>query len=142
MPAQTVARRPLALLCLALAPLTLAACGSTVSTSNFKGEQHAAAQAIADLQADATAGEQKKICKNDLSASVVAKLGGKKGCEKTIKTQLTEIDSLEVSVQSVQIAAGGKTAIAHVKSTYAGKKRAGTVSLAKESAGWRITATS
>jgi copper chaperone CopZ len=120
----------------------MAACGSTVSTSNFKGEQHAAAQAIADLQADATAGEEKKICKNDLAAGVVTKLGGKKGCEKTIKTQLTEIDSLEVSVQSVQIAAGGKTAIAHVKSTYAGKKRAGTVSLAKEAAGWRITATS
>ena len=141
MPAQTVARRPLALFCLALAPLALAACGSTVSTSSFKGEQHAAAQAIADLQADATAGDETKICKNDLAAGVVTKLGGKKGCEKTIKTQLTEIDSLEVSVQSIQIAAGGKTAIAHVKSTYAGKKRAGTVSLAKESARWRITAT-
>jgi hypothetical protein len=140
MPAQLLARRTFALLCLTIAPLALAACGSTVSTSNFKGEQHAAAQAIADLQADATAGEEKKICKGELAASVVSKLGGKKGCETTIKAQLTEIDSLEVSVQSIQIAAGRTTATAHVNSTYAGKKRAGVVSLAKEPAGWRITA--
>jgi len=138
MPAQTAARRLLALLCLALAPLAVAACGSTVSTSNFKGEQHAVAQAIADLQADATAGEEKKICKDDLAVSVVTKLGGRKRCEKTVKTQLTEIDSLEVSVQSIQIAAGGSTATAHVKSTYAGKKRAGTVSLTKETGRWRV----
>jgi hypothetical protein len=140
MPVQPAARRTLALLCLALAPLALAACGSTVSTSSFRGERHAVAQAIADLQTDATAGEESKICKDDLAASVVAKLGGRRGCEKTIKTQLTEIDSLEVSVQSIGIAAGGATATAHVKSTYAGKKRAGAVSLAKERTGWRITA--
>jgi hypothetical protein len=138
MPAQPAVRRTFALLCLSLASLALAACASTVSTSSFKGEQHAVAQTIADLQTDATAGEEKKICANDLAANVVSKLGGKKGCEKTIKTQLTEIDSLEVSVQSIQIAAGGKTAIAHVKSTYAGKKRAGTVSLVKEPKGWKL----
>jgi hypothetical protein len=136
------ARPLLALLCVPVSALTLAACASTVSTSGFKGEQHAAAQAIANLQSDATAGDEKKLCADDLAASVVAKLGGSKACEKTIKTQLTEIDSLEVSVQSIQIAADAKTATAKVKSTYAGKKRAGTVSLTKESKGWRITATS
>ncbi len=137
-----VARRPIALLCLSLAPLALSACGSTVSTSGFRGEQHAVAQAIADLQTDATAGDQKKLCSEDLATSVVAKLGGRQSCERTIKTQLTEIDSLEVNVQSIQIAAGGATAKAHVTSTYAGKKRAGTVSLAKDAKGWRIAATS
>jgi len=142
MPALPAARRTTALLCLAFAPLALSACGSTVSTSSFRGEQHAVAQAIADLQSDATAGDEKKLCTEDLAATVVAKLGGKTSCEKTIKTQLTEIDSLEVSVQSIQIATGNTTATAKVTSTYAGKKRAGTVSLAKDAKGWRIAATS
>lgn len=140
MPAQTVARRTLALLCLSLSPLIVAACGSTVSTSSFKGEQHAVAQTIADLQSDATAGDEKKLCTDDFAASVVTKLGGSKRCEKTIKTQLTEIDSLEVSVQSIQIAAGGASAAASVKSTYAGKKRAGTVTLTKQDKRWKISA--
>jgi hypothetical protein len=139
MPAPIAARPILALLCLPLAALTLAACGTTVSTSAFRGEDHAVAQAISDLQTDATAGDEKKLCSDDLAASVVTKLGGKKGCEKTIKTQLAEIDSLEVSVQSVHTA-GPATATAGVTSTYAGKKRAGTVSLIKESKGWRISA--
>jgi hypothetical protein len=140
MPAQIAARPILALLCLPLAALVLGACGSTVSTSAFRGEDHAVAQAISDLQTDATAADEKKLCTDDLAASVIVKLGGKKGCEKTIKTQLTEIDSLEVSVQSVHTAAGAATATAGVTSTYAGKKRAGTVSLVKESKGWRIAA--
>ena len=142
MPVLPAARRTLALLCPLGLALTLSACGSTVSTSSFSGEQHAVAQVIANLQADATAGDQKKLCANDFAAAVVAKLGGKKACEKTIKTQLTEIDSLELSVQSIQLAPGGATATAHVKSTYSGKKRAGTVSLVKEAKGWRITAPS
>src|SRR5271157_4592949 len=93
---------------LLLAPLltlSLAACGSTVSTSSFKGEEHEVAQTVANLQADSTAGEQSKICANDLSQPVVSKLatvtglGGKKGCEKAIKDQLAEIDNLELSVK-------------------------------------------
>ncbi len=142
MPVLPAARRTFALLCLLLVALTLSACGTTVSTSSFSGEQHAVAQTIANLQADATAGDQKKLCTNDLAAPVVAKLGGNKGCEKTIKTQLTEIDSLDLSVASIQIATGGATATAQVKSTYSGKKRTGTVSLVKEAKSWRIAATS
>jgi hypothetical protein len=134
------AKRALALLCVAAAALALAACGSTVSTASFKGEQHAVAQAIANLQSDATASEQKKVCANDLAASVVSRLGGSKGCEKALKAQLAEIDSLEASVKSIQIAAGGSAATATVKSTYAGKSRTGSVSLVKEGKSWKIAA--
>ena len=65
-------KRASILLSLPLVALALSACGSAVSTSAFKGEEHEVAQAIADLQADATAGEQGKICANDLSAAVVS----------------------------------------------------------------------
>jgi hypothetical protein len=127
------------LLCLPLSALLLSACGSTVSTSSFKGEQHEVAQAISNLQADATAGEQKKICADDLAAGVVARLGGTKGCETAIKNQLAEVDSLEVSVQSVHLSAGDRSATADVKSVHEGKTRPSTVSLVKEGGKWKLS---
>ncbi|HTD09163.1 MAG TPA: hypothetical protein VK680_09760 [Solirubrobacteraceae bacterium] len=133
-------RRLPALLCLSALALALSACASTVATDSFKGRQHDVAQTIANLQADATAGEQKKICANDLAAAVVSRLGGTKRCEEAIKKQLTEIDSLTVSVQSVKLAAGGTSATAAVTSVYEGKKRPSSVSLVKESGKWKISA--
>ena len=125
-------RRAFALLCLPVSALALAACGSTVSTAGFKGQQHEVAQTISNLQADATAAEQSKICADDLAASVVSKLGGAKGCEAAIKSQLAQVDSLEVSVESVKLAPSGTTATAQAKSIHEGKSRASAVSLVKE----------
>jgi hypothetical protein len=132
-------RRPLALLCLPLLALSLAACGTTVSTSGFKGPQHEVAQTVANLQADATAGEQRKICTEDLSASVVSRLGGGKGCEAAIKSQLAQVDSLEASVLSVALAPSGASATAQVKSIREGKSSASSVSLVKEDGKWKVS---
>ncbi len=132
-------RRLPVLLCLPPLALVLSACGTTVSTAGFKGEQHEVAQTVSNLQADATAGEQKKICGDDLAAAVVSRLGGSKGCEEAIKKQLAEIDSLEASVQSVKLAAGNTSATAAVTSIYEGKKRPSTVSLVKEGGKWKIS---
>jgi hypothetical protein len=132
-------RRVLALACLPLLAVALTACGTTSATAGFKGERHDVAQTIADLQNDATATEQKKICANDLAAAVVRRLGGSKGCEKAIKSQLTEVDNLETSVKSVAIAAGGRTATAQVKSIREGKTVTNPVSLVKEAGRWKIS---
>jgi hypothetical protein len=134
------AKHATALLCLALLALGLAACGATVSTSGFKGEQHAIAQTISDFQADATASDEKKICANDLAAAVVARLGATKRCERAIKDQLAEIDNLEAKVESIQLGPGAATASARVKSTHAGKRRVSTVVLVKEGSNWKISA--
>jgi hypothetical protein len=131
--------RALAFPVLALSALALSACGSAVSTSGFKGEQHEAAQAISNLQSDATAADQKKICANDLAASIVTKLGGASGCETAIKNQLAEVDSLEVNIQSIKIAAGGTGASASVKSIYSGKKGLHSVSLVREGGKWKVS---
>jgi hypothetical protein len=139
MPPPSLTRRVAALLCTAPLALGVAGCGSTVSTSGYKGEEKAVAQKISNLQADATASEQGKICGNDLAASVVASLGGKKGCEAAIKSQLTEIDSLEVSVVSIKLAPGGTTATATVTSTYGGKKARGPITLVKENGTWKVS---
>jgi hypothetical protein len=145
-------RRALALLCWPLLAVGLTACGTAVSTSAFKGEQHEVAQTVANLQTDATAGEEKKICANDLASAVVARLGGASRCEAAIKSQLGQVDNLEVSVQSVTLggvakpgvaskpgAPGLATASARVKSIHSGKHAESTVSLVKEDGKWKIS---
>src|SRR5262249_53578872 len=98
------APRGFALASAAALALALGACGSTVSTSSFKGEQHAVAQAISDWQSHATALEHKKICSQDFARAVVGRLNAAPGgCDKALETQLKEIDSFEVKVESVQI---------------------------------------
>lgn len=135
-------RRPLALLCCCLSALALAACAKTVSTAGFKGAEQEVAETIKNLQAHATAGEQKKICADDVAASVVARLGGAKGCEAAVKSQLSEIDSLEVTVQSIKVAPSGTSATAQVKSVHEGKSSASTVALVKEGGKWKVAGVS
>jgi hypothetical protein len=130
--------RPLSVLCLTLLALGLAACGTTTSTSSFKGEEHAVAQAIANLQTNATALEHKKVCHEDLASSVVARLNrAPGGCEKALESQLKQIDSFEVTVESVHVE--GTNASAQVKSIHEGKNRIETLTLVKEDGKWRIS---
>ncbi len=131
-------KRVLVLPCAALLALGVSACGTTaVSTSSFKGEAKEVAQAVANLQSNATAGEEQKICAADLAAPIVTRLGGAKGCEIAIKNQLTEVDSFEVTVESVHVA--GARATANVKSIKSGKTWLSTLTLAKEAGKWKTS---
>jgi hypothetical protein len=130
-------KRALALPCVALLAVGLSACAKSVSTSGLNGEAKAAAETIKNLQTDVTAGDEKKICQNDLAKAVVSKLDASGGCEKAIKSQLTQVDSFEVTVEAMQVS--GSTATAHVKSIYSGRGRKGTLSLAKEGGKWKIS---
>jgi len=135
-------KRAVALLCAPLLAVGLASCTTAVSTAGFKGEDHEVAQTISNLQADVTAGDQQKICANDLSSALVARLNlAPGGCKQAIKGQLAEVDNFTVTVQSVLVSAAGarRTASAHVKSVYAGKTRPGTLSLVKEAGKWKIS---
>ena len=127
------------LLALCLCAPALAACGSTTSTSSFKGVEHEVAERISSLQSDATSSNRESICKNDLSAAIVAKLGGRKQCEEALKHQLAQIDNLEATIVSVKVAPDGKSATAKVKSTYEGKSREKTIPLVKEKGGWKVS---
>jgi hypothetical protein len=130
-------RRVMTILLLLCVP-AISACGTTTSTSSFHGTEHAVAQTIANLQSDVTSAEQKKICTNDVSASVVRKLGGQKGCEAAVKSQVAEIDNTEVTVEAVHVA--GTSATAKVRSVYRGKKRSSTVALVQEGGKWKVSA--
>jgi hypothetical protein len=136
-------KRATALLCASLLAVGLSACAKTVSTSGLSGESKQVAETIKNLQTDATAGEQKKICESDLASTVVARLSAAKGgCQQAIKNQLAEVDSFEVTIDSVQLGgtSAARTATAHVKSVYYGKKRASTLSLVKQGGKWKISA--
>jgi len=134
-------RRLLASLCLPACAFALAACGTTpaTSTSAFSGTKRAVAERIASFQSDASSSEQKKICANDLAAALIARLGGTKGCEAALKTQLGEVDNPELAIESVQLTADGKSATATVKSVREGKSSPGKLQLVKEAGGWRIS---
>jgi uncharacterized membrane protein YdfJ with MMPL/SSD domain len=136
--------RALALLCGPLLAMSVTACATTSSVSGLKGEAHQVAQAISNLQSDATARDEQKICERDLAGAVVTRLGGAKGgCKQAMKNLLAEVDSFELTVQSVQVNAATTppTATARVKSVQAGKTRVSTISLVKEAGAWKLSST-
>ena len=135
------APRTLSRLLAPLIALGLVACGTTVSTGNFKGEEHEVAQAISNLQADVRETSQQKLCTEGLSTRTVNAVGGRTRCEQVIKGQLSEVDSFELSVESVHVNATAKppTATAKVKSIYGGKNALKTLLLVKEGGKWRLS---
>jgi hypothetical protein len=135
-------KRAAALLCAPLLALGLSACAKTVSTSGYSGESKEVVQKIKDFQADVTAGEEKKICEKDLASTLVKQLSSAKGgCQRAIKDQLGEIDSFEITVQSIKLGgtSAARTASAQVKSIHEGKTRASTLSLVKEGGKWKVS---
>jgi hypothetical protein len=136
--------RPLALLFAPLLALGVTACASTTSSSSFKGEQHAVAQVISNFQSEATADEAQKICTSVLSTALTARLNAagrspsSGGCTQALKNQLIEVDSPELTIQSVKLL-GSASASATVKSTYSGKSRINTLTLVKEAGKWKIS---
>jgi hypothetical protein len=114
----------------------LAACGETASTKGFSGESQKVAETVANFQADASANSQKKLCENDLAATLTNQLRGAGGCQAEIKEQLKGIDALGLTIESVAVT--GTSALARVKSTYSGKSAITTLKLVKEGPHWKI----
>ena len=132
-------KRALLLLCAPLLALGASACASTSTLSTFKGEDHAVAQVVSDLQSYGTAGEAQRICTNLLASTVTARLhSAPGGCKHALKEQLSQVDTPEVTVEKVQLH-GTMGATAEVKSTYAGKAKLTTVTLVKEDGAWKIS---
>ena len=137
-------KRSSPLLIVVLLALGIGACGSTVSTSSFKGEAHAVAQRIADLQSDVSALNEQKICEQDFSRAARERLWlhgnilstHLSACKQALKRQLSVIDDYELTVE--KIAVSGATATARVRSTWSGKLSTNTLKLVKEGGNWRV----
>jgi len=131
-------KRALALLCVPLLALGFSACAGQ-SSNDYKGENHAVAEAIANLQTYATANEPQKICSEVLASTVTARLDAEPGgCKQALKDQISQVDTLTLTVQEVQ-SHGPTTASAGVKSTYSGKSKFTTITLVKEKGAWKIS---
>lgn len=119
---------------LALA-LGVSACGET-GAGNFKGESHDVAQVLSNFQSDVAARDHKKLCENDLASTVKQNLQSSGGCQEVLKKQLVEVDSPNLTIES--IAVKGINASARVKSVFSGKNRITTLTLLKEGSHWKI----
>jgi hypothetical protein len=121
--------------------LALVACGETVSTGKFRGESRKVAETVANFQKDATAGDEKKLCANDLASTVTERLRSTAGgCQAAVSEQLKQVDALNLEVTSIGVT--GTTAQARVKSTWSGKSRVSTLSLVKQGGRWKISGSS
>jgi hypothetical protein len=131
-------RRPACAILAALAlVLGVSACGGTVTTSSFKGEAHAVAQRISDLQSDITSANEQKICAVDFSRAARARLSTHgHSCRKALERQIGAIDDYELTVE--RVAVSGATATARVRSLWSGQQRRHTLRLVKEGGGWRV----
>ena len=108
-----------------------------MSTSSFKGEAHAVAQRISDLQSDVSALNEQKICEQDFSRAARARLQHPGNtCKQALKRQLGSIDDYELTVE--KIAVSGARATARVRSTWSGKLSTNTLKLVKEGGSWRV----
>jgi predicted lipid-binding transport protein (Tim44 family) len=128
-----------ALLC--ASALTLSACGTSGndSSSDFKGEDKAVAQAIEDFQSASRKGDEDKICTDLLAPALVSKIkaASKDTCQDALNDSLQDVDSFQLDVKKVSI--NGTTATATVESDTGGdKKTTDTLTLTKVGNAWKI----
>src|SRR4051812_46970965 len=106
--------------------LTLSACGTNGndSSSDFKGEQKAVAQAIEDFQSASRKGDEDKICTDLLAPALVNKIksASKGTCQDALNDSLQDVDSFEIDVKKVSV--NGTTATATVETDTGGDDHA------------------
>lgn len=126
---------PVAAVCVALG---VSACGEASSTGSYKGESQKVAQTITNLQSDLTGLDASKVCGRDLAQSVVKKLQSDGStCKKALESQLREIDTYSLTVESISV--HDATATAKVRSTWSGKEKIHELSFVKEGGRWKVS---
>lgn len=126
---------PVAAVCVALG---VSACGEASSTGSYKGESQKVAQTITNLQSDLTGLDASKVCGRDLAQSVVKKLQSDgSACKKALESQLREIDTYSLTVESISV--HDATATAKVRSTWSGKEKIHELSFVKEGGRWKVS---
>jgi autotransporter adhesin len=110
---------------------------SKTDTSKFQGAQRQVAQAVDDFQNAASDGNDNVVCRDYLAKALADRLAaGGKGCPAVVHEAIRNADSLDMTVQSVQV--NGGQATARVKLETGKKDRTATLSLVREGGRWRI----
>ena len=92
---------------------------------------------MSNFQSDVTARKQKKLCQNDLAATLTTRLQSAGGCQAVLKEQLLQIDAPNLTIESISRQWHSRNRA--VKSTYSGKNRISTLTLVKEGSHWKIS---
>ena len=125
-------RRALAVVSMLL--LTLAAgCGESDPATEFQGAEREVATAVEDLQTAAREGEERRICRQLLSAELARAAGD---CNRAVQQALDETDSSELTVEDVRVS--GDRARARVK-TGTREEQTETYELVRENRRWRFS---
>ena len=130
-----------ALAAVATCAALVAGCRPTTSSntdlSKFKGDQRQAAQVVVDFQNAAKDGNDNSICRDLLATALADRLAARgNGCPAVVHEAIRNADSLDMTVQSVQVT--GQKATARVKLETGKKDRTTTLALVREGARWRI----
>ena len=114
----------------------LAGCGASAddSASDFQGAEKEVAQTIEDLEEAATEDEPRRICEALLASEVA---DGIEDCPKAVEKAVDEADTFTLTVEDVTVK--GTNATARVE-TGDDEEAIETITLVKESDGWRISA--
>ncbi len=125
-------RRRLAILPIALTAL-VAGCGQTDSSTEFQGAERQVANVIEDLQEAAVEGEERRICRQLLTAELARRSGD---CNRAVTEALDETDiTAALAVEDVRIS--GTRATARVAAGTDEKQRS-TLRLERVGRDWRI----
>jgi hypothetical protein len=111
---------------------------SSSSAGSFTGAKANVATALNLLASDASSANGADICKNVLASSVRSKLNQLGTCATIIDNQLKTSDDFTLTVEAIHVT--GSSATAQVKVVRNNKKVISTVSLLKQTGGWRVSA--
>jgi hypothetical protein len=110
---------------------------SSTNASGFTGAKALIAAKLNLLASDGSSSNGSDICKNVLAPARRSKLNSIGSCATIIDNQLKTIDDFTLTIKTISVA--GKSATAHVQTSLNGTKVISVVSLAKSSAGWRVS---
>ena len=123
--------------CAALAAGCAPTTSSNTKVSDFRGDQRQVAQAVVDFQKAASDGDDQRICTTLLAKALASRLAARgHGCPAVVHEAIRDADSLDMTVQSVQV--NGQRATARVKLETGKKDRTVTLPLVREAGTWRI----
>ncbi|MDX6689426.1 MAG: hypothetical protein QOG15_883 [Solirubrobacteraceae bacterium] len=132
--------RTAAVLCALLVAVSAAGCGagSTDSSKGFSGEKRTVAKAVENFEQASRDGNEKRICTELLSGTLLAALK-KQGtnCTTAVKEALKDTDSFDLKVKGVTIS--GPRASVKVESGSSSDKKTDTLTLEREGSTWKIS---
>jgi hypothetical protein len=133
-------RRAAAVLAILLTAALVTGCAGATSgdsSGKFQGQQRLVANTVEDLQSAGSKGDQNEVCGQLLARDLVQRLSRGGSCERTVDAALKDVDTFDLTVESVAVR--GTTATARVKTENGDKDKVVTLGFVREARRWKIS---